>query len=174
MCKSIMVTGHRPNKLPGGYNLESPANKLLEESLYKILRKAQPTSVITGMALGVDQIFLKAAIRVKAEQPKLHIIAAIPCKGQESLWPKESQTIYNELLTHCDTVKILSDAYTLQCMHTRNQWMVDHCTSAIAVYDGTSGGTQNAVNKLITVKKTVLIIHPQTGAVSVIAKGERK
>jgi uncharacterized phage-like protein YoqJ len=172
--KSIMITGHRPNKLPGGYNMESAPNKLLEESLYKILCKAQPTSVITGMAIGVDQIFLKAAIRYKEIDPRVNIIAAVPCKGQESLWPQESQKIYHELLSHCNTVKILSDAYTLECMKARNKWMVEHCTSAIAVYDGSSGGTQHAVNQLCTAKKTVLVIHPVTGKSHVILKGEIK
>lgn len=175
-CKSIMVTGHRPDKLPGGYNLESAPNKALEETLYRILRKAQPTSVISGMALGVDQIFVKAAIRLKAELPTLHIIAAVPCKGQELVWKNsKTQEIYRDLLAQCDTVKVLSETYTNTCMKERNQWMVDKCTSAIAVYDGTYGGTQHAVNALKTAKKNILVIHPQTGKLTpIVAKGERK
>lgn len=171
--KCIMVTGHRPDKLPGGYNLESPANKLLEESLYRILRKAQPTSVITGMALGVDQIFLTAALRLRQTQ-ELHIIAAVPCLGQERIWPIKAQGIYAAMLDKCDTVKILSKEYTRNCMCERNQWMVDKCTSAIAVYDGSAGGTQDAVNKLKTAKKNILVIHPQTGKLTpIVAKGAK-
>ena len=174
MCKSIMITGHRPNKLPGGYNLESPANKQLENYLYKILCKAEPTSIITGMALGVDQIYLKAAIRYKADKnPNLKIIAAVPCKGQEKIWPEASQKLYRELLAQCDVVKVLSEKYTNQCMLDRNQWMVDHCTSAIAIYDGSPGGTRHAVNALRTAKKTVVIIDPKTGKTTVV-KGEQK
>ena len=170
-----MITGHRPNKLPGGYNLESPKNKLLEDTLYKILCKAQPTSIITGMALGVDQIYLKAAIRYKEIDPRVNIIAAVPCRDQATGagWPDASVKLYNDLLSKCNTVKVLSEKYTSSCMKERNQWMVDHCTSAIAIYDGTSGGTQNAINLLRAAKKTVLIIHPQSGKTTVV-KGETK
>ena len=175
MCKSIMVTGHRPGKLPGGYNLESAPNKALEETLYRILRKAQPTSVISGMALGVDQIFVKAAIRLKAELPTLHIIAAVPCRNQDCKWNDKARESYKALLDQCDVVKVLSETYTNTCMKERNQWMVDKCTSAIAVYDGTYGGTQHAVNALKTAKKNILVIHPQTGKLTpIVAKGERK
>jgi uncharacterized phage-like protein YoqJ len=174
--KSIMITGHRPNKLPGGYNMESAPNKLLEETLYKILCKAQPTSIITGMALGVDQIFLKAAIRYKEIDPRVNLIAAVPCKDQATGagWPDASVKLYNDLLAQCNTVKVLSEKYTNNCMKERNQWMVDHCTSAIAVYDGTSGGTQHAINLLCKAKKTVLIIHPVTGKHEVILKGVKQ
>lgn len=173
--KCIMVTGHRPEKLPGGYNLDSPANKLLEESLYRILRKAQPTSVISGMALGVDQIFVRAALRLKAELPTLHIIAAVPCKGQELVWKNPTtQKIYHDLLAQCDTVKVLSETYTYSCMKDRNNWMVAKCTSAIAVYDGSAGGTQHAVNALKTAKKNILIIHPRTGKLTPVnSKGAK-
>ena len=168
-----MITGHRPHKLPGGYDMNSAENQLLEETLYKILCKAQPTSIISGMALGVDQIYVKAALRYKEINPEMKIIAAVPCPEQDNKWPDASKKLYRELLAQCDAVKTISPKYTYNCMKDRNQWMVDHCSSAIAVYDGTSGGTQDAINKLCTAKKTVLVIHPVTGKTSVIMKGEK-
>lgn len=170
--KSIMITGHRPNKLPGGYNLESPANKALEDVLYKLITASKPTSVITGMALGVDQLYFRAAIRAKKELPELKIIAAVPCRGQEKQWPEKAQNYYHTLLKQADVVKVIADSYTNTCMKERNQWMVKHCTGAIAVYDGSSGGTCHAVNALMTAKKPIVIIHPQTGVIKTVKGGK--
>lgn len=44
-------------------------------------------------------------------------------------------------------VVYVTDApYTRTCMQMRNQWMVDHCDALVAIWDGSSGGTENCVN----------------------------
>jgi uncharacterized phage-like protein YoqJ len=168
--KSVMVTGHRPNKLPGGYNLESPHNVALRNLFINILAKVQPTSCITGMALGVDQIFALAVIEHKKTYPDCKLIAAIPCPEQACKWPLPSQKLYLEILAKCDYSKYISEKYDNSCMKVRNNWMVKQCTSAIAVYDGSPGGTMHAVNALMSAKKPVLVINPTTGQKSVLNK----
>jgi uncharacterized phage-like protein YoqJ len=168
--KVIMITGHRPNKLPGKYNLESPPNKALFNLLVNILEKTQPTSCITGMALGVDQIFALAVIEHKIKYPECKLIAAIPCPEQPTKWPAVSQNLYKEILSKCDYAKYVSAKYDDLCMKTRNLWMVKNCTSAIAIFDGTPGGTSHAVNALKTAKIPTLVINPNTGEKTVLNK----
>lgn len=166
--KCIMVTGHRPDKLPGGYNLESPHNIALRNLFINILEKTQPTSCITGMALGVDQIFALAVLKHKEKFPECKLIAAVPCPEQSDIWKNQATVaLYKDILSKCDYVKMVSPKYDNMCMKVRNLWMIKNCTSAIAIYDGSPGGTSHAVNQLKTAKIPTLIINPTTGERSV-------
>ena len=159
----IGVTGHRPNKLPGGYDLGSPANSLLRLWLVERLLECQKAcastgsldsppehlTAITGMAIGADQIFAVACIEVGVP-----FIAAVPCRGQETRWPESSRRFYNGLLEKAAEVKFVHDGpYTATCMLDRNTYMVQWLASAsnkalLAVWDGVeSGGTWDTVRK---------------------------
>lgn len=43
-------------------------------------------------------------------------------------------------------VKTLSMEYSETAYQERNQWMVDHSSKVIAVYDGKAGGTRNTIS----------------------------
>ena len=137
----IAGTGHRPNKL-GGYSDE--AIQSLEHFAYYLLHQLRPEKVISGMALGWDQSLALAAIQLE-----IPLIAAVPCKGQESQWPTPSQARYNVLLGHAERVEILADSYSQQAMQNRNKWMVDQLKDPsdylLALWNGTSGGTGNCI-----------------------------
>ena len=85
-----MITGHRPHKLPGGYDLSSKDNKELYDQIKKIVLKTKEIHpdliLISGMALGVDTIFAKIEIPVHAY---------IPCLNQSSRWNIQAQQEYN-------------------------------------------------------------------------------
>lgn len=139
----ISVTGHRPSKL-GGY-----ANKsLLERFACVIVDQARvqvgqgvPLQFITGMSQGWDQAVAKACI-------VLHVpfIAAVPCHGQERLWPDAAKQEYRLILEHASAVNVLALLYTLGCMQRRNEWMVDNSNMTLALWDGSDGGTANCVS----------------------------
>lgn len=135
----LAVTGHRPDKL-GGYSPE--AYKKLVVVAYKSLEQLKPRVVITGMALGWDQAIAEAAY-----EHQIPFIAAIPFKGQESKWPKQSQEKYRELLKHAHHQEICSPGeYRIQKMQIRNEWMIDNCDEVLALYNGDKeGGTFNCV-----------------------------
>ena len=156
---TISVTGHRPNKL-FGYDWNSPGNVALldkiESTLRTTLEEAKEQGykkfhVVTGMALGTDQMFAAHAIRLAASEEfkgTLTVEAAVPCKGQEKQWPEASQHIYNVLLSGCDSVTFVSDkGYTPKAMQDRNEYMVDKANVLLSVYDGqSSGGTKNCID----------------------------
>jgi hypothetical protein len=136
--KTAAFTGHRPTKL-GGYGMDARIRLRGLAAFY--LSVTRPSRVISGMALGWDQVVAEAAIRLH-----IPVIAAVPFAGQESKWPVERQDFYRELLTHCAKVEIVSPGeYTIDKMQVRNEWMVDHGDHLTALWDGTSGGTCNCV-----------------------------
>ena len=89
---NIAITGHRPHaykfasKLPET-NFENAftskwALSFMDKMTDLIIAKVKQhgkVRCITGMALGVDQLFAMAAIRAKAETGSVIIHAAVPC-----------------------------------------------------------------------------------------------
>lgn len=133
----ISGTGHRPDKL-GGYS-DDVLVKL--KTLAIDLIPEDTTKIITGMALGWDTALALAAI-----WRHIPFVAAVPFLGQEKMWPKESQTRYHNLLGAAeDVVYVCDQGYAPWKMQIRNEYMVDHCDTVLALWDGSAGGTSNCV-----------------------------
>lgn len=58
----VAVTGHRPSKIDGDYTLSSPKWKAIRAWFDLQIAEHQPTKLISGMALGVDQVAAQAAL----------------------------------------------------------------------------------------------------------------
>jgi uncharacterized phage-like protein YoqJ len=154
--KVLALTGHRPNKL-WGYDLSKEQYQMVAEQLADYCRKHNIDTIVSGMALGFDQLGAQVAI-----DNGLKLVAAIPMQGQESLWPKESQDRYNEILGHADKVVTVSPgSYSAKKMQIRNEWMVDNADVVFALWDGTSGGTGNAVRYAQSKNKTMYRLDPR-------------
>lgn len=152
----IAFTGHRPDKL-GGYKVPNLTYLHICQQIDKTLRNLKPEKVISGMALGVDQ--WAAHIAHKLNIP---FLAAIPFVNQECKWPEQSQRIYHKLLSLSSEQVIVSPgAYEREKMMIRNAWMVDHCDTLIAIWDGTKGGTGNCVEYAKSVNKDIIFINPR-------------
>lgn len=152
----IAVTGHRPGDLYG-YNMSCPEWNAIRRILHDILIEEQATLAITGMALGVDQVFAEAAIIAGVP-----FLAAVPCDGQESRWPAESQKRYNQLLELADEVVVVTPGqYTNRCMQDRNIFMTDNCDKLVAVWNGKqSGGTYNCLQYALRIGREVIYVEP--------------
>lgn len=132
------TTGHRPHKL-GGYH--SAAYDLAKTFAMCVLEVCEPDKVITGMALGWDTAVARACVTLR-----IPFIAAIPCKGQDSMWQEADRARYRSLLGFAEEQIYVSPAYTPECMNKRNRWIVEHSDKMLAMYDGSrNGGTRNAV-----------------------------
>lgn len=152
----IALTGHRPNKLGNEYTGEGPISTALRYKLIDILQRHNPDYVISGMALGADTIWAKVSIGLG-----IPLIAAVPFKGQESMWPIHSQTVYHQILAKAkEVIHVCDPGYAAWKMQKRNEWMVDHCNLLIAVWDGTNGGTANCVRYAVSKNKTMERINP--------------
>lgn len=146
---SLAVTGHRPNKL-GGYTQQAH-DRLLKLAISE-LTEIKPSRVITGMALGWDQAIAEAAIELS-----LPFSAYVPCDGQQSCWPTESQKIYDNLLSNAAEIIIVSPGpYAAWKMHARNKAMVNACERLLALFSGSPGGTASCVTYAETVKRPII------------------
>lgn len=165
----IAFTGHRPNKLGYDYDLTSYLVLAIKAKIIDILQYKgvifydipfahNDMTLIIGMALGIDTLVAKIAIEYN-----IPFIAAIPCIGQESKWPKKSQDIYHNILSNklCTKVLLSNKPYDSTCMQNRNEWMVLKSDLLIAVWDKSSGGTANCVKYAIEQKKEIIYINPK-------------
>jgi len=159
----LAFSGHRPHKLGyNGYSFDAPLRIAIRLAMRAKLLEIQPEKCISGMALGIDQ---DAA--VVCNDLRIPWIAAIPCEGQDRLWPESSRETYRRLLATATEVRVISPGpYSAQKMIIRDHWMVDNSKKVLAVWDGSKGGTGQtvtyAIEKMLEGKvKKLIRIHPK-------------
>ena len=133
--------GHRPQKLT------RPVDDIkvdLENEILNSIKEGY-TTFITGMAYGTDIWAGNIVVRLKDRFPELKLIAAVPFPGFADKWTDEWQQKFEKLLKSADFVKIVSEDYSKDAYQARNEWMVNHSSRVIAVYNGKAGGTRNTI-----------------------------
>lgn len=147
MEKTCCCTGHRPQKFPFEYGgkgkkfltyLEALKNKIIAA-----ITEYGVTCFISGMALGVDLDFAETVLKLRNAY-SLKLECALPCKNQALNWEKNEIARYNRILKKADSVTLVSERYSSDCMLKRNRYMVDKSDLVIAVLnaDEKSGGTR--------------------------------
>lgn len=151
----LATTGHRPDKL-GGYDASNPIRSMVMEQIDRALLRLRPTTVIVGMALGVDQWMAELCI-----WNQIPFVAALPFEDFHTRWPFHAQVKFREILSKAQSVHIVSPgAFSGFKMQLRNEWMVDHCEHLLAIWDGTPGGTANCVGYAERVGKPITRLNP--------------
>lgn len=148
----IVITGHRPSKLPGGYDPQHPKNIAIRNWLKERLEEREAIhgwpyiTVATGMALGVDQMMANVCIDMNTP-----FIAFVPCANQDKVWPAHAKQQYNIILeAAAEIVQVTHGPYTHNCMNKRNlamrDWALkDEHSLLLAVWTGAPGGTANMI-----------------------------
>ena len=135
-------TGHRPQKLRRS---EKEIKADLEIAIQQAITDGY-TTFITGMAYGVDIWAGQIIVRLRKHNPALHLIAAVPFRGFEDRWFSDWKRTYQELLEQADLVKYICPRYNAGAYQRRNEWMVDHASRVIAVFNGEPSGTKNTID----------------------------
>ena len=87
--KCCAFTGHRPKKLPWGYNETDLRCTALKSALAAQIAKlaaAGYTGFLSGMAEGTDTWAALAVLALKKENPALRLHWVLPCQGQADRW----------------------------------------------------------------------------------------
>ena len=154
-------TGHRPEKLPWGYDERDPRCLALKARLDRAVEEAWEKGMrhfICGMAQGADFYFCEAALALRARRPGVTVEAAIPCEEQASRWPEADRERYFRMVEQCDYETMVQRHYDRGCMLRRNRYMVDRSAMLIAVYDGTLGGTMYTLQYAMKRKLEIVIL----------------
>ena len=130
--EACAFTGHRPQKLPFGFNEEDP------------------------------RYAAEITLALRQKYPSIFLECVIPCETQTARWNPVWKKRYDHILAECNKKTVLQQLYTPDCMDRRNRYMVDRANYIIAVWNGRAGGTQNTVLYAQNLGKRVSIINPNS------------
>lgn len=145
------ITGHRPE------NIIDEA--WTREAMSQALQEMGSTSIIQGMAAGVDLWSAATAWRL-----------GLPYESARP-WATHSARIanavaYEWVLSHSEKVTNISEATSYpgnSIYHTRNMYMVNNADNVLAVWNGLPhGGTFHAVQYALQQEKKIFRINPTT------------
>lgn len=173
---NISLTGHRPQKL-GGFDISTNNYLLLQQDLEIYIEKnlAVHQKVIghSGLALGADTIWSKAILAMRKKYPnRVELHAHIPMLEQSSVWfnktdidfwqeqvdTADHKTVYGSL---ADIPQDKRGRESGRLLDVRNHGMLDSGDVLLALWDGTTSGTGNAVKYAETTSLTTIIVHPE-------------
>ena len=156
-------TGHRPEKLPWGTDERDSRCVLLKQSIARELEGLYLRGFrhfISGMAMGCDLYFAEAALELREKYPDLSVEGAVPCPTQADRWPEHQRRRWRNILDRCDLETVVQQHYDRFCMHRRDRYMVERAAAILAVFDGTSGGTQYTLNYAMDRGLDILLLDP--------------
>ena len=134
-------TGHRPEKI--GIPEEMVID-LLDKAISEAIRAGYST-FISGMARGVDIWAAEIVLKYRDAGAPIKLICASPFEGFETSWKAEWQNRYKAIMKKADLRRFICEKYSKACFQIRNEWMVNHSSCVIAVYNGETGGTRNTI-----------------------------
>ena len=105
-ANSVAFSGHRTI----AENCKDEIRKKLRSKI-RLLYAMGFTNFFCGMALGFDMLAAEEVISLKAELPKLKLIAVIPFEGQSERWSTREQDRYKSILAKADDSILLCRYY---------------------------------------------------------------
>lgn len=157
---SCCFTGHRPSKLPWGFDERDERCVALKKCIRDAVETACEegyTHFLCGMAMGCDLYFAEEVLRVKARFPAVTLEAVIPCLTQSDGWSAQLRARYDRIRAASDFETVVQEQYSRGCMQRRNRYMVDHAALLIAAHDGLPGGTYGTV--LYAMQRGLMVVN---------------
>lgn len=157
-------TGHRPKGFNFKYGVDETKHQAyLEQLKQKILiayGEYGATHFISGMAIGVDLDFAEIVLYLRdTEHYPFYLECAIPCRNQTLKWSEKDISRYDSLIARADSVNLISEYYTPECMLKRNRYMVDKSDVVIAAFNGIEkGGTWYTIKYAKSKNKIIELI----------------
>ncbi|MBR1831586.1 MAG: DUF1273 family protein [Ruminiclostridium sp.] len=138
--KSCCFTGHRVLKVTPEL-VSRLRNTIID------LHEQGVTEFINGAALGFDQLSSKAVIDLRSEYGDIHLHLLLPCPTDEQVkgWHKAQIWEYMKILDEADSVTVLSEHYTDDCMKRRNEQLVELADCCVCYCNNPRSGTGQTV-----------------------------
>ena len=161
ISRTCCFTGPRPKNYPWGRDKECEAK--IEEKLKIAVQEAVERGYrhfISGMSAGIDLLAAKIVLQLREDMSEMGIVleAAIPFPSQFKRWKEETKREYEIILSQCDKVPYIADAFSLEAYKKRDKYMVDKSSLLIAVEGKPNGGTARTIAYARELSRTIELI----------------
>lgn len=119
--KTVFFTGHRTIE-----NDKETIKKLMD-TLKKLISNGA-SDFYAGGAIGWDILCEEAVIALRenlAPHIKLHLILPCPPEEQTAHWSAFDKEVYRKIYDSADSVEVLSEHYTKNCIKNRNAYLAE-------------------------------------------------
>ena len=138
--KTCCFTGHRIIKIT------PELVQRLRDTIVDMIGRGV-TNFYNGGAIGFDMLCAETVIALKAEHSDIKLHMLLPCPPEEHAkrWNKAQVVKYKEILQVADSVSVLSEHYTEDCMKQRNKRLVELADCCICYCTNPRSGTGQPV-----------------------------
>ena len=138
--KTCCFTGHRIIKIT------PELVQRLRDAIVDVIGKGV-TEFYDGGAIGFDMLAAETVMELKAEYPDIKLHMLLPCPSEEQIkgWNKSQIARYEQIMQAADTVTVVSDHYSRDCMRQRNERLVELADCCICYCTNPRSGTGQAV-----------------------------
>ena len=139
--KTCCFTGHRILKIT------PELGQRLRKAIIDVIGMGV-TEFYDGGAIGFDMLAAEAVIDLKAVYPdiKLHLLLPCPPNEQTKSWNTAQVEKYEKILNAADSVTVVFEHYTKDCMKRRNQQLVELADCCICYCTNPRSGTGQTVS----------------------------
>lgn len=161
ISRTCCFTGPRPKNYPWENDKECEAKiaKKLNIAVQEAIKRGY-RHFISGMAAGIDLLAAKIVLQLREDMSEMGIVleAAIPFPSQFKRWKEETKREYEIILSQCDKVHYIADAFSLEAYKKRDKYMVDKSSLLIAVEGKPNGGTARTIAYARELSRTIELI----------------
>ena len=161
-ARTACFAGPRPKNYPWGSNKECEA-KIAEKvkvAVQSAIEKGY-RHFISGMAAGIDLLAAKIVLQLSEDMPEKGITleAAIPFPDQPRRWKEQTKREYAILLSRCDSVRIIADAFSVAAYRERDEYMLGRSSLLIAVAGKRDSGTARTIAYAQKLDREIVLLH---------------
>lgn len=141
----VGVTGHRKFE---------HSTVWVYERVKSVFAQLCPTEVVTGMAIGFDQLVADVCLEMG-----IPFIAAVPFIGQELTWPAYMKAHYGNLMAKASKVVIVNDGgWENWKFLTRNKWIANNTEVMVSYLPKTTqdSGTKHCSDYAMSIGRRVV------------------
>ncbi len=141
-------TGHRPQKLPFGFDEMDPDCMALKQRLSETIAELAEqgyTHFLSGGALGVDTWAAEAVLLLRYRNPGILLEMVSPFDSQAARWSRKDRERHDRLFALADIVTATGHSFTPGCLQRRNRYLVDNADLLLAATAGVRGGTEQTI-----------------------------
>ena len=161
---SVAFTGHRPQKLPFGFDETDPRcvdfKRRLCNSIEMMILEGY-THFISGGALGMDMYAAEAVLTLREQYPEITLEIAIPHDGQTAKRPQSLRDRAERIREEADVITWIAHEYTKRCRirsGTTTWCRIAAC--CWQCFDGQPGGTAQTIETAHRLGRLVTVVRP--------------